>query len=120
MVLVTGPHPLAFDRLFGALVLVPVARAGAIPFHDQVAHLADRHFVARVVHELRLVARHHGAAPARAHRAAAAPPAGAAPLRCPPAAAAPPPPLPAPAPPPPLRHRPSPPPPAPPPPPPPP
>src|SRR5207249_9801178 len=70
-VLVPGPHPLAFDGLFGALVLVPVARARTVPLDHQVAHLADRHLATGIVHDLRLVAGDERAARAGAHLAAA-------------------------------------------------
>src|SRR5207237_1017868 len=75
-VLVARPHPLPFDRLLGAFVLVPVARAGTIPLDHQLAHLADRHVAAGAVHELRLVARPAGAARAGAHLPPAVPPGG--------------------------------------------
>src|SRR5439155_23841387 len=71
LVLVAGAHPFPLDGLLGALVLVPIARARAIPLDDQVAHLANRHWTAGVVHELRLVARDERAARAGAHLAAA-------------------------------------------------
>src|SRR3989441_1107147 len=68
--LVARPHPLACERLLGALGLVPVARASAVSFDDQIAHLAGCHFAAGIVYQFRLVARDDGTARAGAHLAA--------------------------------------------------
>src|SRR6266436_1034981 len=69
-VLVARPHPLARERLLGALGLVPVARARAVSLDDQIACLAGCHFAAGIVYQFRLVARYDGAARAGAHLAA--------------------------------------------------
>src|SRR5947208_2248285 len=66
-VLVTRPHPLAQERLLRALVLVPVAGAGAVALDEQIADFALRHVTPVVIHDPGIVARHQRAARAGAH-----------------------------------------------------
>src|SRR5207249_162480 len=66
-VLVTRPHPLAHERLLRALVLVPVAGAGAVALDEQIADFALGHVTPVVIHDPGIVARHQRAARAGAH-----------------------------------------------------
>src|SRR5438552_3915980 len=70
-VLVPGPHPLSEERLPGALRLVPIPGARAVPSREQVADLSGGEVAARVVDHARGVGWAERPARAWSHPAAA-------------------------------------------------